>query len=316
MSTTGFAERPDAGVVVVAGGDARSFLQDMISQEVAGLGPGDGAESLFLQPNGKMGIRFHALIVDGDDGEEWWLATDEGFGPPLAEAIARFVLRVDVRVDDRSDDFGVVSVRGEESPELVEAAVGVGVPDRLHAHVAFGDAWVARRDWPGAPGVDLVGPSRTLRGAAEALGDAGATRWTAAEFESLRIAAGVPRMGVDLDESVIPQEAGLDRSAVSFEKGCFLGQELVCRIHDRGRVNRHLRRLRVRGGAPPVGATLIGGEGDKDVGSLTSVAAAETDGDVLALGYVRHEVAPGADVTVRWPDGEANALVEELPVIP
>lgn len=314
MTPAGFTERTDAGVVVVSGADARPFLQDMISQHVADLGPGQGAESLFLQPTGKMGVRFHVLIVDGDDGEEWWMTTDEGFGPGLAEAIARFVLRVDVQVDDRSDRVGVVSLRGDGALEIAEQAIGVAVPDEAHAHVEAAEARVARRDWPGVPGVDFVGPIDVLHRLGDALQEAGALVWSADDFESERIAAGVPRMGLDLDDSVIPQEAGLDRTAVSFEKGCFLGQELVCRIHDRGRVNRHLRRVRVRDAAPPVGATVVRSDDDKEVGALTSVAAI-SNGETLALGYVRHEIEPGSEVTVRWPDGDATAVVEEIPAV-
>lgn len=314
MTPAAFTQRTEAGVVVVSGADARAFLQDMISQHVADLGPGQGAETLFLQPTGKMGIRFHVLIVDGEPGEEWWMTTDEGFGPGLAEAISRFVLRVDVQVENRSDRFGVVSLRGEGARAIAEQAAGVAVPGERHAHAEVGEIRVVRRDWPDIPGVDFVGPIDALHRLGDSLRDAGAEEWSADEFETQRIAAGVPRMGLDLDDSVIPQEAGLDRTAVSFDKGCFLGQELVCRIHDRGRVNRHLRRLRVRGAEPPAGSTVVRSDDDKEVGALTSVAAA-SNGETLALGYVRHEVEPGSEVTVRWPDGEAEAVVEEIPVV-
>lgn len=109
--------------------------------------------------------------------------------------------------------------------------------------------------------------------------------------EAERIAAGVPRMGVDLDDSVIPQEAELEVDAVSFTKGCFVGQELVCRIDSRGHVNRFLRRLEFAGGeAPSPGAVILAG--DREVGSITSAAAGH------ALGFVRREVEPGTEVTV------------------
>jgi folate-binding protein YgfZ len=109
--------------------------------------------------------------------------------------------------------------------------------------------------------------------------------------EAERIAAGVPRMGVDLDDSVIPQEAELEVDAVSFTKGCFVGQELVCRIDSRGHVNRFLRRLEFAGAeAPAPGAVILAG--DREVGTITSAAAGH------ALGFVRREVEPGAEVTV------------------
>lgn len=118
-----------------------------------------------------------------------------------------------------------------------------------------------------------------------------------AEQEAARIAAGVPRLGVDLDDSVIPQEAFLEETAVSFTKGCFIGQELVCRIDTRGHVNRHLRRLRPQDPAVtlPVGAVITRGEGaaaGKAVGSVTSAVPG------AALGFVRREVEPGSTVEV------------------
>jgi len=115
---------------------------------------------------------------------------------------------------------------------------------------------------------------------------------TAAQ-ETARVAAGVPRLGVDLDDSVIPQEAFLDETAVSFTKGCFIGQELVCRIDTRGHVNRHLRRLRPQDPAVtlPVGAPITTGAG-KPVGSVTSAVPG------AALGFVRREVEPGSTVEV------------------
>ncbi len=109
--------------------------------------------------------------------------------------------------------------------------------------------------------------------------------------DAARIAAGVPRLGRDLDDTTIPQEADLDLDAVSFTKGCFVGQELVCRIDSRGHVNRHLRLLEVEGGTTvSIGASVVH-EG-RDVGVVTSAAPG------VALGYVRREVEPGAQVEV------------------
>jgi folate-binding protein YgfZ len=126
---------------------------------------------------------------------------------------------------------------------------------------------------------------------------------TATAEDAERIAAGVPRMGVDLDDTVIPQEAFLELDAVSFTKGCFVGQELVCRIDSRGHVNRFLRRILPADGATllPIGAEIT--VGDKVVGAITSSAPG------VAFGYVRREVDPPADATV----GGAPASVRALP---
>jgi hypothetical protein len=118
---------------------------------------------------------------------------------------------------------------------------------------------------------------------------------------------------LDIDEKTIPQEAFLELDAVSFTKGCFLGQELVCRIDTRGHVNRLLRALEFGDGGidttPPAGAGIV--VGDKEVGALTTVARSESG--VVALGYVRREVDVPADVVVRWDGGEAPAVAAALP---
>jgi folate-binding protein YgfZ len=144
-------------------------------------------------------------------------------------------------------------------------------------------------------GPPIVGPAGELAYDGDVL-DAGA-------YERWRIEARVPRMGVDLDDRTIPQEAFLEQDAVSFTKGCFLGQELVCRIDTRGHVNRYLRRIDVAGAAPEAGAEVV--VDDKVVGTVTSVLP--TADGAIALGMVRHEVEPGAEVTVRWAGRTAAA---------
>ncbi len=125
-------------------------------------------------------------------------------------------------------------------------------------------------------------------------------------YERWRVEHGRPRLGVDVDDKTIPQEAYLERDAVSFTKGCFLGQELVCRIDTRGHVNRYLRRLEVRDAVPERGAEVVAG--DKAVGTVTSVVARD-DGGAIALAMVRREVEPPASVTVRWHGRSAEAAV-------
>jgi len=151
-----------------------------------------------------------------------------------------------------------------------------------------------------------VGDAPTLDAVTSAARDAGVQEWGDDEYEAARIAAGVPRLGLDVDAKTIPQEASLERDAVSFTKGCFLGQELVCRLDTRGHVNRYLRRLTVaQGASAPRGAEIVAG--DKAVGTVTSAAGS------VALGYVRREIEPPAEVTLRWNGSETTATVSALP---
>jgi hypothetical protein len=305
----GMVDRCARGVVTVTGPEALSFLHSLLSQDVAALADGEGVHTLLLQPQGKLDVDLRMLRV----GDEGWLDCEVGKGEQLASSLRRFKIRVKAEVEDRTGAWGCLAVRGPAAAAVVEAAGGVAVLEAAHAHVsptAWGDVRVVRADWPGVPGVDVVGPLPALAGAWKDLAGAGAVPAGLAAFEAVRVAAGVPRQGRDLDEKTIPQEAFLDLDAVSFTKGCFLGQELVCRIDTRGHVNRYLRRLELAGDArPPTGAEVLW-EG-KEVGALSSVAASKAG--TVALGYLRREVDLPAQVLLRWDGGEATATASALP---
>ena len=207
-------------IVRVTGPDTWTFLQSLLSQDIADLADGDSLPTLLLTPQGKVDV-VGVITRVGDDAV---INTDPGWGERLIASLSRFKIRTKV-------EFA----------------------------------------YEPAPPVD-----------ADAF---------AAE-EAARIAAGVLRMGADLDDSVIPQEAFLELDAVSFTKGCFIGQELVCRIDSRGHVNRFLRHVvpADSGVTLPVGAEIIVGE--KVVGSVTSAAPG------IAMGFVRREIDPPAAATV------------------
>jgi folate-binding protein YgfZ len=279
------ADRSPHGLVVVHGPDATKFLQSLVSQDLDALADGDTARSLLLTPQGKLDVVFRATRVDDD----WWLDTDAPYGPRLAESLTRFKIRVKAEIDDRTSSTGMVSVIGAE---LTVDRDGVQVLPTT---------------WAGVDGADVIGPVADVRVALDQLEPA-IERWSAARFEAFRIETGVPLLGVDVDEKTIPQEAFLERDAVSFTKGCFLGQELVTRIDTRGHVNKYLRRLSVDGSnVPPRGAAIV--VDGNEVGTLTSAAARPDDGRVVALAMVRREVEPPVAVLVRWDDGEAAAEV-------
>lgn len=274
--------------VRVAGPDAVTFLQGQLSQQVD-VPVGTSAWSLLLHPQGKV-VALLRFTRAGD--QEYVLDTDGGWGPAVVERLNRFKLRVKADIE-ALDGWRCIAVRGPDS-HLV-------APGGLPA------------DWPGLPGADLAGP------AAEVEPPPGLAEGSAEDIEAARIEAGVPVMGRELDESVIPAEAGVVDRTVSFTKGCYTGQELVARIDSRGgNVPRRLRGVVVGGDPaadpPPVGATVHAG--DKEVGALTSVARSPRLGAPVALAYVRRAVEPPADVELRWDGGTAPARVVALPVVP
>jgi folate-binding protein YgfZ len=303
--------------VLVDGPDAMTFLQSLLSQDIAGLTDGQGVHALLLQPQGKLDSDLRLLRV----GDAAWLDCEVGRGEALAASLRRFKIRIKAEVEDRTGAWGSLTLRGPEVATRVEAAGGPALPGEAHAHVAWaqgtGATRLVRADWPGGPpGADVVGPVGELAEVWAALVAAGFRPAGLTAYEAARVRAGVPRQGLDIDETTIPQEAFLELDAVSFTKGCFLGQELVCRIDSRGHVNRLLRAIRIEKAGidttPPAGAGIV--VGDKEVGVLTTVARSG-DG-VVALGYVRREVDMPADVLVRWDGGEAGALAAALPERP
>ncbi|MGH9023191.1 MAG: YgfZ/GcvT domain-containing protein [Acidimicrobiia bacterium] len=304
----GMVDRCARGAVLVTGLDAPRFLQGLLSQEVAGLADGEGRHCLLLSPQGKLDVDLRLLRV----GDDCWLDCEIGYGSRLANSLDRFRIRVRAELADRSASFGVLSVKGPQAHERVaEAAGGVRIGDDPHSHAAWGALRLVRADWPEVPGVDLVGPIDELAGAWESLEARGVTPVGLDAYESVRVEAGIPRHGRDLDESTIPQEAFLERDAVSFTKGCFLGQELVCRIDSRGHVNRFLRGLRLAGTVcPPEGTAVF--RGSKQVGSVTSVAPLADP--PLVLGFIRREVSPGEEAVLTWSGQEVSAVIIELPV--
>ncbi len=306
----GVVDRSDRGAVLVTGPDAASFLQSLVSQDLDALADGGGGHSLLLTPQGKLDVDFRLLHV----GDEWWCDCEAGFGAQLAASLNRFKIRVEVDVIDRSDDWGQLVVRGPETRARIEAATGVAPPPGAHDHVAWGASRrLVRTDWPGVEGIDVVGSRGAIADARRVLVEAGVAECGVDAYEIVRVEAGVARQGLDTDEKTIPQEAFLELDAVSFTKGCFLGQELVCRIDTRGHVNRFLRGVRVDAGDPfSVGAEVLA-EG-KVIGALTSVAASPELGPI-ALAMVRRQVEPPAEVVVRGPDGERLARIEALPLV-
>ena len=286
--STFVVDRSPHGLVVVSGDDATTFLQSLVSQDLDPIEQGASARSMLLTPQGKLGVVFRATRV----GDEWWLDTDADFGSLLAESLNRYRIRVKVEIVDRTETTGLVSMIGNiDQPATNQPTTMLAIPAQ----------------WGDAAGTDLLGPLSEAHKMCELLAREHEL-WDAGRFEAFRIEHGVPRLGIDLDDKTIPQEAFLDVDAVSFTKGCFLGQELVARIDSRGHVNRYLRRLAVDGAVvPPRGALVVAGE--KEVGAITSAAAVVGEDRVVALAMIRREVEPPADVTVRWGDTEVSAHV-------
>ena len=272
------AVRGRGALIWVEGPDAATFLQGLLSNDVPALGPGGACAALLLDAKGHIqaDVRVHR-----DGAGSYILA----LRPELSEHVAATLHRYHFSED--------LEILGPEEVDLLTLSAEATIPD--------GATWIAV---PGAlPGsLDIV-----VDDASAAIVALGIDEVPPEALEMARIAAGVPRVGIDTGPSTLVQEVGLEDHAVSFGKGCYLGQETVARIAFRGRVNRHLRGI-LLGEPAAVGAVLT--SDGREVGRLTSVAVTPDLG-VIGLAVIRHEVELGAEVDL---EGAATAArVVDLP---
>jgi folate-binding protein YgfZ len=296
----GVLDRSELGKLALTGGQAAEMLNGQVSNDVEALAPGTGCYAALLTNKGKMLGDLRVVRT----ADELLLLTERAALQALFDQLRRGAIGWDAELDKRTLQQGLLSVIGPEA----RAITGAGeLPREEHANRAA--------ELGGAPvllvatdlGVDVIcaaGDTARVRGA---LLDAGGVAVDEAAAEVVRVESGRPRYGLDLDDGTIPQEAGLNDRAVSFTKGCYVGQETVARLHWRGKPNRHLRGLHLSAPAAP-GTPLRLGE--REVGHLGSVAVSPVHGRI-ALAIVRREANPGDTLAVG--DGGATALVGDLP---
>jgi tRNA-modifying protein YgfZ len=324
--TCGLLDRSERGKLALTGSSAKEFLAGQTTNDIEALQHGQGCYAAFLTPKGKMlgDMRVLNLGPDGiaPDGE-LFLDTERVSLQALFDMIRRFKVGYDVQLHKRTLERGLISLIGPDSAQVAGAEERLAEVEHANAPVEIdGIAAIAIRT---DTGVDLICDAADTTTLTDALSARGAIPVSADAAEIVRVERGRPRYGVDLDETVIPQEAGLNERAVSFTKGCYVGQETVARLYYRGHPNRHLRGLRLAtadprdaaGGADGLDATsvagLVGAElrlGERTVGRLTSAVLSPTHGQI-GLGLVRREAEPGMSVDV----GESgmSAEIVELP---
>lgn len=296
----GLLDVSERGKLALDGPQAKEFLQGQVTQDVEALSAGHGCYAAFLTPKGKMLGDLRIL----DAGAELLLDTERPALQALFNMIRRYSLGYAVKLHKRTLECGLLSLIGPLADELTTGA-GATLGPAEHDHAALQLGGAAVRAIRTGLGVDLLFAASDHAAVRAALLDAGAAEVGAQAAEALRIERGRPRYGVDLDESVIPQEAGLNERAVSFTKGCYVGQETVARLFYRGKPNRRLR------GLSSAQALAVGTEltlGERVVGTVTSAVVSPRLGPI-ALALVRREAEVGATVRA----GEHEARVRALP---
>jgi tRNA-modifying protein YgfZ len=295
----GLVDRSKRGKLALTGAGRKEFLNGQVTNDVEALATGDGCYAAFLTPKGKM--LGDVRILDAPD--ELLLDTERVSLQALFDMIRRYSIGYDVELHKRTLESGMLSLVG---PRARAVAGAVDLPEAEHSHAAAALAGRDVRLIVTEEGVDVLCDAEDTATVIVSLTEAGAVPVSEDAAEVVRVERGRPRYGIDLDDSVIPQEAGLNERAVSFTKGCYVGQETVARLHYKGKPNRHLRGLRLSEPTPP--GTPLTLEG-REVGRLGSAVVSPTFGPI-GLALVRREAPPGSTVDV----GEAvSAEVVALP---
>ncbi len=264
---------PELGCLLATGPDRVSWLNGIVSCDVSRVSAGTGGWGLALTKQGK--ILSDLVIVAAED--TLYVSTAPGLAPELCATFDRMLVMEDAELSDRSADFAWVHLHG---PGAVEVASALA-PGMANAYGAL--------DWTGKGGAAIVVRRAELDTLIQALVERGGERARAGsheDWERVRIEHAVPRWGVDFDARDNPHEAALDQRAVSWSKGCYLGQEVVCMQDMRGKLKRRVVALALDSEEPPSTGSEVIADGQA-VGEITSATRSELSGRAVALARVR-----------------------------
>ncbi len=306
------------GRFAVSGGEAVQFLNGLITNDVAGLGEGAWMRAAFPNVQGRL---LASVRVLNQGGGVFLLDTEAVTRERVLKTLERFTLAGDFRVVDTTLETALVSIQGAHAAAIIDQVLG-----REAARVERGRVWsgpwedsriiMIRATHTGEDGFDLFISREQAARVWDALARAGGRAVGFEALEVLRVEAGLPRYGVDMDESNVVLEAGLD-DAVSFTKGCYIGQEIIARIHWRGHVAKKLIGLIYDDDAEPPrtgGEVRVRTVDGKEIGRVTSSVLSPRLGRAIALAYIKYDyLGPGTEVLIVGGDKGRAARVAELP---
>ena len=291
-------DRSAYGTIAMTGSDRASFLHALLTNDIAALPMGRGVYAAYLTPQGRMIADMRVI----ETGNRMLLNVAREVAAPLATRFDALIFSEDVQPRDATSELALLGVHGPSAARMIHQATGTSVADVAdqYDNVTTESMTVVRDDSLGLPGYDIYVPVGDSAATRAKLVAAGAVVASDETVETLRIEAGRPRFGVDMNTETIPLEAGIEDRAISFTKGCYVGQEVIIRVMHRGhgRVAKRLMTLVLSNGTVPSRGDVIQA-GDRAVGEITSAAASPKHGAPLALGYVQRDfAAPGTQLTV------------------
>jgi folate-binding protein YgfZ len=314
----GVIDRTARGRIVVSGSDRRSYLQGLLTNDIEALTAGQGCYAAYLTPQGRM----IADLWMYELGDVLMITLAGEVKAAVLAKFDQFIFSEDVQLGDVSDTFSQIAVVGPAAPTTVAAVMSGAGADELRAMPEHGNrrleydgsaASVTRITDTGEPGFDLYVERSRAAALQNALTAAGAVGVDAAIADALRIEGGIPLFHVDMDEETIPLEAGIESRAISFSKGCYVGQEVIIRVLHRGhgRVARKLVGLRIESSDVPSRGVGVRA-GDREIGEVTSAAWSPGLAQPIALAYLHRDfVEPRTRVSIE----DRQAEVVPLPFV-
>lgn len=320
-ATAGVIDLSFRGRICLTGADRVRFLNGQVTNNVKDLRAGQGCYAALVTAKGKLQSDLNIFALSN----ELLLDFEPGLAETVSQRLEKYIIADDVQIMDASPHYGLLSVQGLKAEVVVQR---LGLPVEIPAkpmHFAIindatlGEIYLMNQPRLGTTGFDLFVPMPALGAVLDKLIAAAkevggrACGWKA--FEAARIEAGIPRFGQDMDENNLAPEPGIEARAISYSKGCYIGQEVIARIRTYGQVAKSLRGLRLADDLKelPAKGTPLFHDG-KEVGFITSALASPALKANIALGYVRKEVnQPGTQLTVHQSDGESAASIVELP---
>jgi glycine cleavage system T protein len=316
-SAVGLFDLSNYAVLQLTGADRVPWLQGMVSNDVKQLAPGHGVYAAVLDVNGKILADLRVLCAE----DSFLLLLWEPLKEKVVAHLNRYLVADDVEIGDRA--YGIISLQGPHAVHLLGAvAPHQDPPVQMYGHcllrVGEREVRAVRSTHTGEEGFDLLMEMGNLAPVVEELERAGATlslRWTGLQAQDiLRVEAGIPRYGIDMDEDNLLLETGLEH-AVSFQKGCYLGQEVIERVRSRGHVNRKLAGIVLAGKSPANRGDKITSDG-KEIGKITSSVFSPRLRHAIALGYAHRDyLQPGMSVFIERNGAQVAGTISALPFV-
>jgi len=270
------------GKIRVTGEDRVRLLHAMCTNDVKNLAPWSGLYAFFLDSRGR-------ILVDAtiyNHGESLLLDTEPETGGKLRDHLNKYIIADDVDLEDESSRWACFGLEGPTS-SAVATGLGISVPDTEYASQEWGDGFAARVASTGATGIRIFVPIGERDSLVQRLTNAGIPQASTEEARTVRIENGRPRYGEEISERYLVQETQV-LNAVNFNKGCYLGQEIVERVRSRGQVHRMLSPVRIEGNASPAAGAKLAVHGEQ-VAEIASAVFSPGCGEVVALAYVRSQ---------------------------